>query len=195
MNEQVGYNLGVYLYEMGEMKQAENAFLQQISKFDKISPTDKDMRAATFSYLADIQYNHGEYINAETNYHKSLNVSVSSMAYLGLGDVYSAQKEYAKAAEYYEKGIAYEPNRPSNIKRYNQLGLSYFYAEQYENARNAFNACISVMKENEKGPHRWRALSISVSGKIQRREATFSQFTRLLRKFSRYFGRALRKSM
>lgn len=131
------------------MKQAENAFLQQISKFDKISPTDKDMRAATFSYLADIQYNHGEYINAETNYHKSLNVSVSSMAYLGLGDVYSAQKEYAKAAEYYEKGIAYEPNRPSNIKRYNQLGLSYFYAEQYENARNAFNACISVMKENE----------------------------------------------
>ena len=62
------------------------------------------MRAATFSYLADIQYNHGEYINAETNYHKSLNVSVSSMAYLGLGDVYSAQKEYAKAAEYYEKG-------------------------------------------------------------------------------------------
>ena len=67
------------------MKQAENAFLQQISKFDKISPTDKDMRAATFSYLADIQYNHGEYINAETNYHKSLNVSVSSMAYLGLG--------------------------------------------------------------------------------------------------------------
>jgi TolA-binding protein len=73
MNEQVGYNLGVYLYEMGEMKQAENAFLQQISKFDKISPTDKDMRAATFSYLADIQYNHGEYINAETNYHKSLN--------------------------------------------------------------------------------------------------------------------------
>lgn len=149
MNEQVGYNLGVYLYEMGEMKQAENAFLQQISKFDKISPTDKDMRAATFSYLADIQYNHGEYINAEINYHKSLNVSVSSMAYLGLGDVYSAQKEYAKAAEYYEKGIAYEPNRPSNIKRYNQLGLSYFYAEQYENARNAFNACISVMKENE----------------------------------------------
>ena len=48
-----------------------------------------------------------------------------------------------------KKEIAYEPNRPSNIKRYNQLGLSYFYAEQYENARNAFNACISVMKENE----------------------------------------------
>ena len=36
MNEQVGYNLGVYLYEMGEMKQAENAFFNKFQKFDKI---------------------------------------------------------------------------------------------------------------------------------------------------------------
>ena len=149
MNEQLGYNLGVYLYEMGEIKQAENAFSQQISKFDKITPTDKNMRAATYSYLAEIQYNKGEYINAETNYKKSLNISVSSAAYLGLGDVFSAQKQYIKAAEYYEKGIAYEPNRPSNIKRYNQLGLVYFYAGQYEKAYNAFLNCTIAMKKNK----------------------------------------------
>ena len=132
MNEQLGYNLGVYLYEMGEIRQAEKAFNQQISKFENIVPNNKNMRAATYSYLAEIQYNNGEYINAETNYQKSLNISANSAAYLGLGDVFSTQKQYIKAAENYEKGIAYEPDRLSNIKRYNQLGLAYFYAEQYE---------------------------------------------------------------
>ena len=149
MNEQLGYNLGVYLYEMGEIKQAEKAFYQQISKFEKITPIDKNMRAATYSYLAEIQFNKGEYINAETNYKKSLNMSASSTAYLGLGDVFNTQKQYTKAAEYYEKGIAYEPNRPSNIKRYNQLGLAYFYAGQYEKAYNAFLNCVAAMKNNK----------------------------------------------
>lgn len=145
MNEQLGYNLGVYLYEMGEIRQAEKAFNQQISKFENIVPNNKNMRAATYSYLAEIQYNNGEYINAETNYQKSLNISANSAAYLGLGDVFSTQKQYIKAAENYEKGIAYEPDRLSNIKRYNQLGLAYFYAEQYEKAYNAFLNCISTM--------------------------------------------------
>lgn len=134
---------------MGEIKQAENTFCQQISKFDKVTPTNKDMRAATYSYLAEIQYKKGEYINAETNYKKSLNISVGSAAYLGLGDVYSAQKQYIKAAEYYEKGIAYEPNRPSNIKRYNKLGLVYLYANQCEKAYNAFLNCTIAMKKNK----------------------------------------------
>lgn len=145
MNEQLGYNLGVYLYEMGEIRQAEKAFNQQISKFENIVPNNKNMRAATYSYLAEIQYNNGEYINAETNYQKSLNISANSAAYLGLGDVFSTQKQYIKAAENYEKGIAYEPDRLSNIKRYYQLGLAYFYAEQYEKAYNAFLNCISTM--------------------------------------------------
>lgn len=145
MNEQLGYNLGVYLYEMGEIRQAEKAFNQQISKFENIVPNNKNMRAATYSYLAEIQYNNGEYINAETNYQKSINISANSAAYLGLGDVFSTQKQYIKAAENYEKGIAYEPDRLSNIKRYNQLGLAYFYAEQYEKAYNAFLNCISTM--------------------------------------------------
>lgn len=149
MNEQLGYNLGVYLYEMGEIKQAEKAFSQQISKFEKIAPSDKNMRAATYSYLAEIQYSKGEYINAETNYKKSLDISVSSAAYFGLGDVYGVQKQYIKAAEQYEKGIAYEPNRPSNVKRYNLLGHIYMQVGQYEKAYDKFLTCITTMEKNE----------------------------------------------
>ena len=148
MNEQLGYNLGVFLYEMGDMVQAEKAFRQQVSKFEIITPSDKNLRAATFSYLAEIQYNKGEYVNAETNYNKSLAVIANSTAYLGLGDVYATQKKYAKATECYRKGISYEPNRPSNIKRYHQLGFASYLAGKYDDARRAFEDCISVYGKN-----------------------------------------------
>ncbi|EHO68657.1 retroviral-like aspartic protease family protein [Segatella maculosa] len=148
MNEQAGYNLGVYLYKMGKMEQAENALLQQISKFEKIPVFDKDLRAASYSYLAEIQYNKGEYLNAETNYQKSLDLCPNPMAYLGLGDVYLQREDFSKATENYEKGIAYEPNRPSNIKRYFQLGLSCYFGKQTDKARDAFNSCIYTMRKN-----------------------------------------------
>lgn len=50
------------------------------------------------------------------------------------------------------------------------------------------------------GPPRKRpagraGLEGTLSAAAYMREATFSQFTRFDRKFSRYFGRALRKSM
>lgn len=148
MNEQLGYNLGVFLYEMGDMKQAEKAFLQQVSKFEKIEPTSKDIRAAAFAYLADIQYSKGEYVNAEANYKKSLAVEANSKAYLGLGDIYMTQGKFLEAAKFYEDGIAYEPGRLSNIKRHNQLGIAYYFAGQPDDARVAFNNSIKTYAEN-----------------------------------------------
>ena len=148
MNEQLGYNLGVYLYEAGDMERAERAFLQQVSKFDKIEPVSANMRAWTYAYLADIQYSKGEYVNAETNYKKSLAVVANSKAYLGLGDIYMAQEKYLDAANFYEKGISYEPGRLSNIKRYNQLGIAYYFAGQPDDARMAFQNSNRTYADN-----------------------------------------------
>lgn len=149
MNEQLAYNLGVFLYESGDRNRAEKAFLQYVSRFEKISPQDKAIRAAAFSYLAEIQYGKGEYVNAETNYNKSLAVYANSAAYLGLGDVYATQGKYDRAVECFRKGISYEPNRPSNIKRWHQLGFASYLDGQYESARSAFENCISTYVKNE----------------------------------------------
>lgn len=149
MNEQLSYNLGVFLYERGDTGRAEKAFLQYVSRFEKLPPQDKAIRASAFSYLAEIQYGKGEYVNAETNYNKSLAVSANPAAYLGLGDVYASQGKYDRAVECFRKGISYEPNRPSNIKRWHQLGFAGYLDGQYESARTAFENCISVYVKNK----------------------------------------------
>lgn len=148
MNEQLSYNLGVILYETGDKNRAEKAFLQYVFRFEEIPPQDKAIRASAFSYLAEIQYGKGEYVDAETNYNKSLAVSANPTAYLGLGDVYATQGKYAKAAECYRKGISYEPERPSNIKRWHQLGFASYLDGNLDDARSAFEACISTYSKN-----------------------------------------------
>lgn len=149
MNEQLGYNLGVYLYEMGEMNKSEKAFAQLINKFENVSSADKEILSSTFSYLGDIQYRKGEFVNAENSYKKSIAKDENSAAYFGLADVYYSQNQYSQAVIYYEKGIKYEPNRPSNIKRYHQLGMSYLKANQYNKARDAFSGCTRTMQKND----------------------------------------------
>lgn len=148
MNEQLAYNLGVFLYERGDTGKAEKAFLQYVSRFEKLPPQDKAIRASAFSYLAEIQYGKGEYVDAETNYNKSLAVFANPAACLGLGDVYATQGKYAQAAECYSKGISYEPERPSNIKRWHQLGFASYLCGKQDDARRAFEACISLYNKN-----------------------------------------------
>ena len=150
MNELLGYNLGYFLYEMNKKDQSEKAFKQQIVKFGNNPNADKEILAATYAYLGDIQFEKGEYINAETNFKNSINIAEGSQAYLGLGDLYSAQENYKLAIYNYEKGIAYEPNRPSNIKRFYQLGLACVFGEEIEKARLAFSNSKRVYRDNIK---------------------------------------------
>lgn len=144
LNQELGYNLGVYLYETGEYEQAGRAFQLHIQRFADKSSADKSMIAAAYAYLGDIQKRGGKFVEAEGNYTKSIAIAPYSQPYLGLGDIYFEQRKYAQAAENYEKGIAYEPHRPSNIIRYNQLGLSYLYSKQHDKAQKAFKDCIKA---------------------------------------------------
>ena len=138
---QARYNLGVYSYEMGKYEQASRAFKLVISNPNS---NNTDYLPAAYSYLGEMQGRQGCYKEGEENFLKSIQLHPSSMAYLGLADLYSAKNDFAKAAEYYKKGIEYEPNRPSNIKRYHQLGMCLFFENRTNEAYNAFNKCIQT---------------------------------------------------
>ena len=138
---QARYNLGVFSYEMGLYEQASRAFKLVISN---LSIDDKNYLPAAYAYLGEIQGIQGCYKEGEESFLKSIQLHPSSMAYLGLADLLFAKKDYENAAEYYKKGIEYEPNRPSNIKRYHQLGISLFCANKRQDAFNAFNKCTET---------------------------------------------------
>lgn len=138
---QARYNLGVYSYEMGKYEQASRAFKLVISNPNS---NNTDYLPAAYAYLGEIQGLQGCYKEGEENFLKSIQLHPSSMAYLGLADLYGAKNDFAKAAEYYKKGIEYEPNRPSNIKRYHQLGMCLFFENRTNEAYNAFNKCIQT---------------------------------------------------
>lgn len=140
-NVQARYNLGVYSYEMGLQGQALRAFKLVTSNPNS---NNTDYLPAAFAYLGEIQGLQGCYKEGEENFLKSIQLHPSSMAYLGLADLYGAKNDFAKAAEYYKKGIEYEPNRPSNIKRYHQLGMCLFFENRINEAYNAFNKCIQT---------------------------------------------------
>lgn len=138
---QARYNLGVYSYEMEKYEQASRAFKLVISNPYN---NNTDYLPAAYSYLGEIQRRQGCYKEGEESFLKSIQLHPSSMAYLGLADLYSAKNDFAKAAEFYRKGIEYEPNRPSNIKRYHQLGMCLFFMDRIQEAYDAFNKCIET---------------------------------------------------
>lgn len=99
-NVQARYNLGVYSYEMGLQGQALRAFKLVTSNPNS---NNTDYLPAAYAYLGEIQRLQGCYKEGEENFLKSIQLHPSSMAYLGLADLYSAKNDFAKAAEYYKK--------------------------------------------------------------------------------------------
>lgn len=147
-NHVLGYNLGVLLYDNNDYEQAEKAFKQVISKMETTHNLNNDILYSSYGYLGCIQLSKQEYVNAENSFQRSLKITPNSLAFLGLGDVYREQEDYAKSVEYYEKGILYEPHRLSNIKRYYQLGMVSVKAGFIDKAKEAFNKCKTTCEEN-----------------------------------------------
>ena len=135
------YNLGFYSYEMGLYEQALRAFQLVTS-----NPGNQDIEclSASYGYIGDIYERLGRYKEGEEAFLKSIQIQPNSFAYLGLADFYRMKKNFDKASEYYEKGIEYEPDRLSNIKRYHQLGMCLYYANKKEEAFKAFNQCMET---------------------------------------------------
>lgn len=148
-NSQLSYNLGYFLYTNGNKQQALKAFQKFVEKLPSFKDIHKEVKSAGYYYLGELQAENGEFANAETNLLNSIQVVPNQGAYLLLADIYASQQNYIKAVTNYERGISFEPNRLSNIKRYYQLGYCYINTEEYDKAINTFNKCIDCFKSNK----------------------------------------------
>ena len=134
------YNYGVMLYELGEYEKSTTVFKNFVNNNPQNSLT-----ADAYAYLGHAQMSIGEANNARDSFLSSLKIKPNSSADLGLADYYASVKQPSLAAKYYEEGIAFEPSRPSNVKRLYQLGVCYGQSENIEKAKDAFRRCESLV--------------------------------------------------
>lgn len=124
-NKTTAYNLGNDLYEQKQFDAAYRAFEQCVHLEQSGAADANSVLTAAYAYLADIDYMNGRMYDAERYAKKSMEYNPSSMASFTLGHVYQDKKDYSMATQYYEQGIRFEPNRPSNAKYYGTLGYLY----------------------------------------------------------------------
>ena len=137
-NKEALYNLGVALYDSGRYDEA-------IVALNKIVLLSKSFfTAPAYNYLGMCQLELGELKNAENSFTKSLAIKDDSSSCFGLGDVYYTTQRYDLAAKYYEKGIEFEPSRPSNVKRLFDLGNAYYGCGKIESAISAYKRCAAL---------------------------------------------------
>ena len=139
-NVMSNYNFGVMLYELGQYEKAATVFKNLIYNNSR-----SRLVADAYAYLGDSQMELGEFSNARDSYLASLRARPTSQADFGLADYYRSTNQPAQATKYLEEGIAYEPSRPSNVRRLFQLGSCYFESDNIEKAKNAFHRCESLV--------------------------------------------------
>lgn len=153
-NMTTAYNLGYALYEQQQFDDAYRAFERCIHLEQPGAVEKKDVLGAAYAYLAYIDYMNGRLYDAERYATKSMTYSPSSMASFTLGQVYQDKKDYAMSIHYYEQGIRFEPNRPSNAKYYGTLGVLYSMNDSsvldLKKAIENFDKCIEIYNDYHK---------------------------------------------
>jgi len=151
---QAQYNLGVYYFEDNQLENALRSFEQVLNKTNdgknaKVGSVEtSEFIAYALGYMGEIQTKLRCYKDAESNLLKSISLNPTSSAYIAIADLYVAIRDFEKAADNYEKGISYEPERPSNIKRFHQLGMCYVFSNNNSKAYDAFKKCINATMTN-----------------------------------------------
>lgn len=153
-NKTTEYNLGYDLYQQQQFDAAYRAFEQCIDLEEPGSAKQNDVLGAAYAYLADIDYMNGRLYNAERYAKKSITYNPSPMAFFTLGHVFQDKKNYAMSINYYEQGIRFEPNRPSNAKYYGTLGFLYSKNDSsvldLKKAIENFDKCIEIYNDYHK---------------------------------------------
>lgn len=145
--DQPAYNLGVFLYDAKRVEEALRAFDNFTHRFPK--PSHIELLADAYAYKGTCHSDLGQYKEAEDAFRKSIELGSSSQAYFGIADICLQNERYDEAAINYKKGLEYEPNRLSNIKRWHQLGFSYVKSRNNNEARNSFNKSIETYEGNK----------------------------------------------
>lgn len=153
-NKTTEYNLGYDLYQQQQFDAAYRAFEQCIDLEEPGSAKQNDVLGAAYAYLADIDYMNGRLYNAERYAKKSITYNPSPMAFFTLGHVFQDKKNYAMSINFYEQGIRFEPNRPSNAKYYGTLGFLYSKNDSsvldFKKAIENFDKCIEIYNDYHK---------------------------------------------
>lgn len=119
----VAYNLGVTYFEAEKNDPAYNAFKHCLNIMETYKDEyRKSTEAACYSYMSEIDRQKGRLYDAERNAKKSIDLEPYSQTYFTLGKVYGEKQDYKKLVYYFELGIAFEPDRFSNIKYYSEIG-------------------------------------------------------------------------
>lgn len=145
-NRQATYNLAYYYFRNHEYTKSLQAIHHY---FDRFSTPKDEMYIDALLCQGEVLHLLGRIKESEDTYTQCLKVKESSQAYFGLADIYYETERFGQAAQAYKSGISYEPNRMSNIKRYYQLGTSYMYAGNKEQAKNAFKQCLRTLMANK----------------------------------------------
>ncbi len=142
------YNLGTVFFDQKKYESAERCFELAWQTIDGSSSDGKRVMPYVLAYWGDCQRNLGKYKEAEQKYLMSIEKNETSQACLGIADLYYAKEQWEKAAEYYERGIAFEPERSSNARRNYALGVCYanILMQNIDDAQKAISASIKLTK-------------------------------------------------
>lgn len=146
------YNLGTVFFDQKKYESAERCFELAWQTIDGSSSDGKRIMPYVLAYWGDCQRNLGKYKEAEQKYLMSIEKNETSQACLGLADLYYAKDQWENAAEYYERGIAFEPERSSNARRNYSLGVCYanIMMQNLDNEQKAVAASTKLTKAMQK---------------------------------------------
>ena len=137
----LGYlNLGTYYASRGNFRQARTEFLRARERYIQYTwgypmPAELDLN------LAQVTWQLKSFTEAEKYVHQYLKkVPDSSEGLLLLGKIYQAEEKTELAEKTYQ---AIQEGGLASAKAYNNLGTLYIKNNQYQKARNAFNASIT----------------------------------------------------
>ncbi len=127
------------LFEQGELKKAESAYLKLLSK----EPND----ASLFNKLGLIYLEHKNYKDARSALQAALKIEPGNDTfYNNLGLLYYETEDYDAAIEVYEKSVSINDKIASRLVN---LGLAYFMNKKYRKAADQYEKAIILDPRNE----------------------------------------------
>ena len=140
-NIQPEYNYGVALFEQEQYEKAAKVFKNVVLRPQNLYSAD------AYAYLGLSQMKLGEASNAKNSFLSSLRLRPNASADFGLADYYFSINQLSSATKYLEDGIAFEPSRPSNVKRLYQLGYCYSESGSIDKAKDALRRCETLVSK------------------------------------------------
>ena len=146
-NKTTAHHIGHALYVLNRKDVAYKYFKQCIQIDEPGAEEENNILYRAYGYMADIDYENRNYREAEDNALKSYKIKQTSWMCFTLAKIYESQKRISDAIKYYEWGISFDPERPSNVKYYTALGKLYFEQHNGEKAAEKFMKSISIYKD------------------------------------------------